>query len=68
MKNLAAYTACGGAYPPYISINEVKGGIGVSIREPSPAPGAQGNIAHLVIERSLMIRLLEEALEKAKAG
>lgn len=73
MRNLSAYTPPGGTYPPFISINEVSGGVSFYIREPANPPGekpyiTEGNKAAIVIERSIAKKLLQEALAKLEAS
>lgn len=66
LRNLSAYTTPGGSYPPFISINETTGGVSFTVRQNSPAPGVAGKDAGVVVERSVAIGLLEEALAKLK--
>jgi hypothetical protein len=71
MRGLAAYTApTGPGFPPFISINEVAGGVSFYIREPAlPADDAvpylhEGPKAAVVIDREEAKRLLRDALTK----
>lgn len=74
LRNLSAYTPPGGSYPPFISINETERGVAFSIRTRAKPVDAEhpyprwGDQAHIVLERSLAVRVLTEALERLRDG
>ncbi len=63
MKNLAAYTAPGANYPPYVSINECEGHVEITVRNhPNPETGMCGDTATIKLSMTEYTELIEGLL------